>query len=98
MIDIHVCPSLLTEGYTTYSPAALKLLTDGRTVSHIISGPSPLSDTSEAKAVYRQVGRISLSGVQSKLAVVIDGDHFRFTKEDERGTYMLKPKPTASFL
>ena len=34
MIDIKNCPSLLTEGFDTYSPKAIRLLFDGKKVSH----------------------------------------------------------------
>lgn len=98
MISIHYCPSTLAEGFNSYSPKALKLLFDGKRVSHVFPAMSPLSNSPEAKEIYGQVGRISLSGVQSKLAVVVEKEHFRFTCEGERGTFMLKPKPSASFL
>lgn len=98
MIELDVCPSTLAQGYKTYSPKSLRQLFDGKKVSHLFPTLSPLNNSQEAKSVFEQVGRISLSGVQSKLAVVVDGDHFRFTKEGERGTFILKPKPTASFL
>lgn len=98
MIELHVCPSTLAKGYETFSPKALRSLFDGKIVSHIFPELSPLNNSQEAKEAYQQVSRISLSGVQSKLAVVVDGDHFRFAKGGERGTFMLKPKPTASFL
>ena len=77
MISLHHCPSTLAEGYNTYSPKALKLLFDGKKVSHIFPTVSPLSNSLEAKEVYDQVGRISLSGVQSKLAVITEKGHFR---------------------
>ena len=98
MTDILVCPSTLAAGYSTYSPEALKLLFDGKKVSHIFPGLSPLNNSWEAKEAYKQVGRISLSGVQSKLAAVTEDGRFRFAKEGERGLFMLKPKPSASFL
>lgn len=98
MIEFHVCPSTLAEGYNTYSPQALKLLFDGAKVSHIFPTLSPLNDSKEAKEAFKQIERVSFSGVQSKLAAVVDGNRFRFAKEGERGTFMLKPKPTASFL
>lgn len=98
MIEINVCPSTLAEGFKSYSPKALKLLFDGEKVSHIFPSLSPLNNSEEAKKTFRQVGRISLSGVQSKLAAIVDDGHFRFTKEGESGTFMVKPKPTASFL
>ena len=36
MEAINVCPSTLAEGFDTYSPAARKLLFDGKDVSHIL--------------------------------------------------------------
>lgn len=98
MTELHVCPSTLAGGFETYSPKALRLLFDGAKVSHIFPSPSPLSNSAEAKKAFRQVGRISLSGVQPKLAVVVEKGHFRFAEEGERGTFILKPKPTAPFL
>lgn len=98
MIVVDVCPSLLTPGYKSYSPHAIKLLFDGVKVNHVFPSMSPLNDDREAKKVYEQVGRISLSGVQSKLAVVVDNNHFRFAADKERGTFMLKPRPVSPHL
>ena len=39
-------------------------------------------------------GHLSLSGSQEKYSAVIDGGVFRLTGENERGTYILKPKLT----
>ena len=41
MESINVCPSTLAEGFDTYSPAARKLLFDGKEVSHILPFDSP---------------------------------------------------------
>ena len=41
MEELNVCPSILAEGFHTYSPAALKLLFDGSQVSHILLFDSP---------------------------------------------------------
>ena len=43
----------------------------------------------------RNVGRISLSGVQPKFAVVVDTEnlYLRYAREGEQGTYILKPRP-----
>jgi serine/threonine-protein kinase HipA len=98
MRTILVCPSNLSEGYNTYSPAAVKKLFDGKQVSHIFPTDSPLSNKPEAKAVFKNVGRISLSGVQTKLGVVIDNGHFRFSAEGEKSSFMLKPHPTSPIL
>ena len=37
MKALNVCPSLLSEGYHTYSPLALRRLFNGKQVSHLLS-------------------------------------------------------------
>ncbi len=60
METLHVCPSTLAEGFDTYSPAARRLLFDGREVSHILS----FSDTDTVgRKDFEEFGRrIGLSG------------------------------------
>lgn len=95
MIKIEVCPSTLAEGFDTYSPAARKMLFDGRMVPPCLSEPSPSTDSMEAKEAIKNVGRISLSGIQPKFTVVIDDDlYLRYARKGEQGTYVLKPRPT----
>ena len=62
METLHVCPSSLAEGFDTYSPAARKLLFDGKEVSHILPFDSPNNESADAEEYARHVGRISLSG------------------------------------
>lgn len=94
MIQLHVCPSTLAEGYETFSPAARKALFDGERVSHCLNIPSPSADAKEAKEAISNAGRISLSGAQPKFSVIVGEDlKLRYTKEGEQGTYILKPKP-----
>lgn len=91
----NVCPSLLIEGYSTYSPVALKRLFGGRPVNHILSFDSPASANSEGREAVRNVGRLSLSGAQPKFGLVIGEDgELRYSREDEQSTYILKPRPT----
>lgn len=93
MKELSVCPSVLKEGYNTYSPAARRSLFDGQEVSHIFSGPSPDTETKEANEAVKSVGRISLSGVQPKFSVVVDDNKLRYVREGEQGTFILKPRP-----
>lgn len=95
MKEIHVCPSTLAEGYETYSPTARKKMFDGKEVSHYVDAPSPSEDSAEAKEAIRSVGRISLSGVQPKFAMVVDTEslYLRYAREGEQGTHILKPRP-----
>ena len=95
MRKIYVCPSTLAEGYETYSAVARKVLFNGKEVSHYVNAPSPSEDSVEAKEAIRNVGRISLSGVQPKFAMVVDmeSSYLRYAREDEQGIYILKPCP-----
>ena len=95
MKDLTVCPSILQEGYDTYSPVARRTLFDGHAVSHIFSGASPDTGTVEANEAVKSVGRISLSGAQPKFSIVVDDDKLRYIREGEQGTFILKPRPTA---
>ena len=95
MKDLTVCPSILQEGYDTYSPIARKTLFDGHAVSHIFSEASPDTGTVEANEAVKSVGRISLSGAQPKFSIVVDDDKLRYIREGEQGTFILKPRPTA---
>ena len=95
MKDLTVCPSILQEGYDTYSPIARRTLFDGHVVSHIFSEASPDTGTVEANEAVKSVGRISLSGAQPKFSIVVDDDKLRYIREGEQGTFILKPRPTA---
>ncbi len=94
-VEISNCPSLLTPGYDTYSPSALKQLFDGATVSHILPFSSPAIDNGEGtRDAIKNAGRLSLSGAQPKFGLVIGDDlHLRYSREGEQSTYILKPKP-----
>lgn len=87
MIDIHVCPSTLKEGFKTFSPYARKHFLGGKTVSHIL----PYESLSSGDGLTENKGHLSLSGAQEKYAAIIDGGLFRLTDENEQGTYILKP-------
>lgn len=99
MKEINVCPSTLAERFDTYSPAARKVLFDGKLVSPRLSVPSPSVDSLEAKEAIKNIGRISLSGVQPKFAVVLDeNNQLCYARNEERGTYILKPQPNGYHL
>ena len=96
MIEVNVCPSTLQEGFTTYSPVARKLLFDGKEVFHVLDFDSPNNDSADNEAYLKNVGRISLSGVQPKASLVLDSEgHLVKPAEGERGTYILKPAPSS---
>lgn len=96
MIQLHVCPSTLAEGFDSYSPAARKALFDGAKVSHCLTVASPASDDKEAKMALGNAGRISLSGVQPKFSMTVGDDlTLRYTRQGEQGMYILKPRPSS---
>lgn len=96
MIELNVCPSTLQVGFTTYSPSARKQLFDGKEVSPILEFDSPNNDGADKEAYLKNVGRISLSGVQPKASLVLNSNgYLEKPAENERGTYILKPAPSS---
>jgi serine/threonine-protein kinase HipA len=91
--EIKVCPGSLAQGYDTYSPAFLRRMFDGRKVSHILPYNAPGKNEADAEKFLENRKRISISGVQEKLSLLLEKNLLRLTGEDEQGTYILKPIP-----
>ena len=90
---INYCPGTLAEGFSPYSTACLRRVFQGRKVRHMLPyGPSQ-SNEEDAEKFIENRKRISISGVQEKLSLVLDKNKLRLTKEGEQGTYILKPIP-----
>lgn len=89
-MNITKCPSLLANGYDTYSPKALKILFSGKKVSHILpyDAPEISEDTKEKFIENRNV--ISVSGVQTKVGIIQVGNKLRLSKRGEQSTHILK--------
>ena len=92
-VVINICPATLAEGYGTYSPVGLKRLFNGKKVSHILTYGSPKVSEGDAEKFIENRKRLSISGVQEKMSLLLDGKTLRLTKESEQGTYILKPIP-----
>ncbi len=90
---IHTCPGTLAEGFTTYSPACLRLLFNGRKVSHVLPYALPQQSEIIAELFMENRKRISISGVQEKESLILDKNHLRLTSVGEQGTHILKPIP-----
>lgn len=91
--NIRVCPGTLAEGFGTYSPSAIRNLFDGHQVSHILPY-GPLSQSDEDAQAFRQNReRLSISGVQEKVSLLLEKNQLRLTKAGEQGMYILKPIP-----
>ena len=90
---INNCPGTLAEGFDTYSTAFLRKMYNGKLVSHILTYESPKISEEDAEEFIENRKRISISGVQEKLSLLLDKNNLRLTKEEEQGTYILKPIP-----
>ena len=93
LVNVSVCPGTLAEGFTTYSPQCVRHLFNNKKVSHVLSYATPAKDEAVAEQFMENRKRISISGVQEKLSVVLDKNVLRLTNEGEQGTYILKPIP-----
>jgi serine/threonine-protein kinase HipA len=90
---INYCPGTLAEGYDSYSRSSLRGLFDGRKVSHVLPYDPPQLSEETAQVFIENRKRISVSGVQEKLSLVLDENTLRLTREGEQGTHLLKPIP-----
>lgn len=93
MSDIKYCPGTLAEDFSSYSPTCLRRLFNGRKVSHVLPYNNAGQDEEVAKEFLDNRKRISISGVQEKLSLLLEKNVLRLTNEGEQGTYILKPIP-----
>ncbi len=95
LIEIKYCPGTLSDGFDTYSQTALKRVFCGKKVHHVLPYDSPATNPVTDDLFDENRSHMSISGVQEKLSVVLEKNRLRLTKEDERGTHILKPVPNA---
>lgn len=91
--SIEVCPGTLAEGFSTYSPSCLRNLFNGKKVSPILPYDPPQQSEEVTEQFIENRKRISISGVQEKLSLILEKNRLRLTKSGEQGTYILKPIP-----
>jgi serine/threonine-protein kinase HipA len=91
--EIEYCPGSLAEGFTAYSPAFLRRMFDGKQVSHILSYDAPQVNEADTEKFMENRKRISISGVQEKMSLLLSKNKLRLTEEGEQGAYILKPIP-----
>ena len=89
---LSCCPSTLKEGFDTFSPLALRRLFGGKSINHIL----PFTLEYSAK-ITSEVQRVSISGVQEKVSLLLDKNELKPVKENEHGQYILKPIPNSRF-
>lgn len=91
--ELKNCPGTLAEGFSKYSPSCLRILFSGKKVHHVLPYDQPQHSEEVAELFIENRKRISISGVQEKLSLLLDKNVLRLTKEGEQGTYILKPIP-----
>ncbi|MCC5907185.1 MAG: HipA domain-containing protein [Balneolaceae bacterium] len=91
--DIPYCPGTLAEGFDSYSPTCLKRVFNGKKVSHILPYFPPDVSEEDAEKFQQNRKRLSISGVQEKVSLLMEKNILRLTEENEQGTYILKPIP-----
>ena len=91
--ELKYCPGTLAEGHSTYSLSCLRNMFNGKKVNHLLPYEQPQQSEEVAGQFMENRKRISISGVQEKLSLILDKNILRLTKEGEQGTYILKPIP-----
>ncbi|MBR5899711.1 MAG: HipA domain-containing protein [Muribaculaceae bacterium] len=89
MKKIDVCPGTLASGFDRYSPVCVRSMFDGVAVNHVLD----FSYDAENSDFVAAVNRISISGVQEKLSVVVKDKKLQLAAEGESGRYIIKPAP-----
>jgi serine/threonine-protein kinase HipA len=93
---LKYCPGTLAEGFDTYSRTCLNRVFMGKKVHHVLPYDSPASTPEADEILDENRGKMSISGVQEKYSVLLDKHKLRLAQEGERGTYILKPIPSAA--
>lgn len=76
-----------------YTHKTLVEMFDGQNVSPVLPYDSIDADVATIEASTQACGRISISGVQPKYAMVVDNGQLRFARQGEQGRYILKIAP-----
>lgn len=92
-IEIKYCPGTLAEGFTTYSHTCLRNMFNNKKVSHILTYDAPQINEVDTEKFMENRKRISISGVQEKMSLLLNKNNLRLTENGEQGTYILKPIP-----
>jgi serine/threonine-protein kinase HipA len=92
-MEIKYCPGTLAEGFTTYSPLCLRNMFNNKNVSHILPYDAPQVNEVDTEKFMENRKRISISGVQEKMSLLLNKNILRLTENGEQGTYILKPIP-----
>ena len=86
MTEIKKCPSLLLDGFDTYSPKATKMLFNGAKVNPILY--FDINEFRNAGEIAEAMYRISVSGVQEKFPAIMKSGEIRIAGDNERSTHI----------
>lgn len=89
MRPTDICPGTLIPGYTTYSPACLRRVFEGKRVSPRLD----FDYDANSLALADNINRISVSGVQEKLSAIVMNGKIMLTPPGRQGRYIIKPAP-----
>lgn len=89
-VAIVNCPGSLKENFTTYSPAVVKKMFNGKKVNPVLKYTSP-SEGKDQPSFHQNQTHISISGFQEKYSFILDGNELRLTEVNESGHYIVKP-------
>lgn len=92
-VQIKNCPSSLKENFSSYSGAALKRMFHNKKVYHVLPFSSPDKEGPQQEKFIENRKRISISGVQEKLSLVLVKNKLQLTEMGQQGQYILKPIP-----
>lgn len=90
-MKVTVCPGCLRNGETGFCRRCRQNLFGGKRVDHIL----PFSRPEYNRVKLEQTGRISISGVQTKHSLRLEGNRLELT--DKGGQYILKPIPQGPY-
>ncbi|MGE5403015.1 MAG: HipA domain-containing protein [Ignavibacteriales bacterium] len=85
------CPGCLKEGHETYCSSCRRQLFSGKRVDHVLPFSRPDFDLVK----LNQSERLSISGIQVKHSLSLDGNVLRL--DERRGEYILKPVPNGIY-
>lgn len=88
-MKIKNCPSCLKPGYDIFCKPCQKKLFNGKNVNPVLLFSKPYYE----HIVLEQSGKISISGVQPKHSIKLNGKTLELT--DKGGEYIIKPHPNA---
>jgi len=84
---------IAAQDYISDNHSVYRKFFNGKKVSAFLLYDAPQKSEETVELFVENRKRISISGVQEKLSILLDNNVLRLTRQDEQGTYILKPIP-----